>query len=48
LVKLVFNKLFFIDDREENIETAKKLGMKTILFKGVELKKDLKTLVVIC
>jgi putative hydrolase of the HAD superfamily len=40
-----FEECVFIDDDEVNLETAKKLGMKTILFQSPEqLKKDLKKL----
>ncbi len=35
----------FIDDKKENLEPAEKLGMKTILFTGIEnLKKELSSL----
>ena len=35
----------FIDDREENVEGARKAGMKGLRFEGIEaLKKSLKTI----
>ncbi|MBI2084709.1 MAG: HAD family phosphatase [Candidatus Aenigmarchaeota archaeon] len=37
------NECLFIDDRERNIKSAEKLGMRTILFKNAEqLEKELK------
>jgi putative hydrolase of the HAD superfamily len=41
-LKVKADESIFIDDKEKNLVTAEKLGMKTILFKNVkQLKKDL-------
>ena len=41
-LKVKANECIYIDDREVNLEPAKKLGMKTILFRNAkQLKKEL-------
>lgn len=43
------NQCLFIDDKEINLEPARKLGMQTILFKGFEqLKGELRAMGVLC